>query len=165
MKKKQRVAEMAEEVLKRQARDRVERSREPFEDALKAVLETKAGRQLEELRDGPHSGEGAQEWQKNSARSGSRSDTETKVERNERDRWERARSRSLDRSNGGTGLHLREQHGVRRRRPRGGQRKGHRPVGGDPSRPPGAAPVLSLERRHPTLRGTGLMRKVTRRAP
>ena len=27
------------------------------------------------------------------------------------------------------------------------------------------APVLSLERRHPTLRGTGLMRKVTRRAP
>ena len=38
MKKKQRVAEMAEEVLKRQARDRVERSREPFEDALKAVL-------------------------------------------------------------------------------------------------------------------------------
>ena len=32
---------------------------------MKAVLETKAGRQLEELRDGPHSGERAQEWQKN----------------------------------------------------------------------------------------------------
>ena len=63
MKKKQRVADMAEEVLKRQARDRVERSGEPFEDALKAVLETKAGRQLEELRNGPHSGERAQEWQ------------------------------------------------------------------------------------------------------
>ena len=65
MRKKQRVTDMAEEVLKRQARNRVERSGEPFEDALKAVLETKAGRQLEELRDGPHSGERAQEWQKN----------------------------------------------------------------------------------------------------
>jgi hypothetical protein len=32
---------------------------------------------------------------------------------------------------------------------------------GRPARPP----VLSLERRHSTLRGTGLMRKVTRRAP
>src|SRR3712207_8855502 len=63
MRKKQRVTDMAEEVLKRQARDRVERSGEPFEDALKAVLETKAGRQLEELRNGPHSGERAQEWQ------------------------------------------------------------------------------------------------------
>ena len=38
MRKKQRVTDMAEEVLKRQARDRVERSGEPFEDALKAVL-------------------------------------------------------------------------------------------------------------------------------
>jgi len=38
MRKKQRVTDMADEVLKRQARDRVERSREPFEDALKAVL-------------------------------------------------------------------------------------------------------------------------------
>ena len=65
MKKKQRVAEMAEEVLAWQARARAERTGEPFEEALKAVLETKAGRQLEELRGGPHSGERAQEWQKN----------------------------------------------------------------------------------------------------
>jgi hypothetical protein len=64
MKKKQRVAEMAEEVLARQARARAERTGEPFEDAFEAVLATEAGRQLEELRDGPHGGERAQEWQK-----------------------------------------------------------------------------------------------------
>ncbi len=63
MRKEQEVADMAEEILERQARDHVQRTGEPFEDALKAVLETKAGRQLEELRDGPHSGERAQEWQ------------------------------------------------------------------------------------------------------
>jgi hypothetical protein len=65
MRKKQRVADMAEEVLERQARERAERTGEPFEDALKAVLETEAGRQLEELRDGPHGDERAHEWQEN----------------------------------------------------------------------------------------------------
>ncbi len=65
MRKKQKVADMAEEVLERQARERAERTGEPFEDALKAVLETQAGRQLEELRDGPHGHEGAHEWQEN----------------------------------------------------------------------------------------------------
>jgi hypothetical protein len=65
MRKKQRVADMAEEVLERQARERAERTGEPFEDALKAVLETEAGRQLEELRDGPHAHERAHEWQEN----------------------------------------------------------------------------------------------------
>jgi hypothetical protein len=63
MHKKQRVTDMAEEVLKRQARDRAGRTGEPFEEALKAVLETEAGRQLRELRDGPHRGEEAQRWQ------------------------------------------------------------------------------------------------------
>jgi hypothetical protein len=60
---KQRVADMAEEVLERQARDRVERTGEPFEEALKAVLETEAGRQLQELRHGQHGDEEAKRWQ------------------------------------------------------------------------------------------------------
>lgn len=68
MRKNQRVAEMAEEVLERQARDRAERTREPLEDAFEAVLGTEAGRQLEELRDGPHGDERAQEWQENMRR-------------------------------------------------------------------------------------------------
>ena len=63
MKKKQRVAEMADEVLARQARARAERTGEPFEEALEAVRKTEAGRQLEELAEGPHRDERAQEWQ------------------------------------------------------------------------------------------------------
>jgi hypothetical protein len=47
MRKKQRVAEMANEVLARQARARAQRTGEPFEVALKAVGKTEAGRQLE----------------------------------------------------------------------------------------------------------------------
>ena len=63
MQKNQRVAEMAIDVLARQAGERAERTGEPFEEALKAVLDTEAGRQLGELRDGPHRDERAQEWQ------------------------------------------------------------------------------------------------------
>jgi hypothetical protein len=63
--KNQRVADMVEEVLERQARDRAERTGEPLEDAFEAVLETEAGRQLEELRDGAHRDERAQEWREN----------------------------------------------------------------------------------------------------
>ena len=63
MKKKQRVAEMADEVLARQARVRAERTGESLEVALKAVRNTEAGRQLEELSEGPHRHEKAQEWQ------------------------------------------------------------------------------------------------------
>jgi hypothetical protein len=65
MPKNKRVADIADEVLEPQARDRSEWTGEPFEEALKAVVETEAGRQLEELGDGPHSGEWAQEWQEN----------------------------------------------------------------------------------------------------
>ena len=68
MRKKQRVADMAEEVLERQASDRAERTGEPFEVAFEAVLKTEAGRQLEELRDGPHGDERAQAWQKDMRR-------------------------------------------------------------------------------------------------
>ena len=68
MRKKQKVAEMANEVLVRQAKSRVKRSGEPFQEALEAVMGTEAGRQLKELRDGPRHDEGAQEWQEGLAR-------------------------------------------------------------------------------------------------
>jgi hypothetical protein len=68
MKKKQRVAEMADEVLARQARARAERTGESLEVALKAVRKTEAGRQLEELSEGPHRDERADQWQEEMAR-------------------------------------------------------------------------------------------------
>ena len=68
MQKNQRVAEMAIDVLARQAGARAQRTGEPFEEALKAVLETEAGRQLGELRDGPHRDERAEDWQENLVR-------------------------------------------------------------------------------------------------
>ena len=43
-----RVDEMADEVLARQARGRASRTGEPCEEALETVLDTEAGRQLEE---------------------------------------------------------------------------------------------------------------------
>src|SRR5919199_234214 len=63
MHKKQRVTDMATGVLTRQVEARVEQTGEPFEEALKAVLETEAGQQLGELRDGPHRDESAERWQ------------------------------------------------------------------------------------------------------
>jgi hypothetical protein len=68
VRKKQKVANMADEVLARQARARAERTGEPFDEALKAVLETEAGRQLGELREGPHGHEKADQWQEGLAR-------------------------------------------------------------------------------------------------
>jgi hypothetical protein len=68
MHKNQRVAEMAVDVLTRQAGDRANRTGEPFEEALRAVLETEAGRQLGELRDGSHRDERAENWQKDLVR-------------------------------------------------------------------------------------------------
>ncbi len=83
MHKNQRVAEMAVDVLARQAEDHANRTGGPFEEALKAVLETKAGHQLGELRDGPHRDERAQDWQKDLVR-----------ERARERKWERAEERS-----------------------------------------------------------------------
>ena len=54
---------MAVDVLARQAGTRTTRTGETFEKALKAVLQTEAGRQLGELRDGSHRDESAQRWQ------------------------------------------------------------------------------------------------------
>jgi hypothetical protein len=62
MQEKQRVADMAVEVLARQAGARTKWTGELLEDALKAVLETEAGQQLTGLRDGPHRDEEAKRW-------------------------------------------------------------------------------------------------------
>ncbi len=62
------VAEMANEVLMRQAKVRADRSGEPIEEAMEAVLNTEAGKQLRELRDGPHSEESLEEAQVDAAR-------------------------------------------------------------------------------------------------
>jgi hypothetical protein len=59
---------MADEVLARQARERARRTGEPFEEALEAVRKTEAGRQLEELRKGPHRHERADQWQEDMPR-------------------------------------------------------------------------------------------------
>jgi hypothetical protein len=56
---------MAEEALWRQARALAKRTGEPFAEALEEVLETPAGRQLEELRCGPHRDEEMRYWQAN----------------------------------------------------------------------------------------------------
>jgi hypothetical protein len=64
----QSVAEMANEVLMRQAKARADRSGEPIEEAMEAVLGTEAGKQLMELRDGPHAEEGVEEAQVEAAR-------------------------------------------------------------------------------------------------
>jgi hypothetical protein len=64
----QSVAEMANEVLVRQAKARAERRGEPIEEAMEAVLGTDAGKQLMDLRDGPHGEEGVQEAQVEAAR-------------------------------------------------------------------------------------------------
>ena len=63
MQPEQTVAEMANEVLVRQARARADRNGEPIEAAMRAVVGTEAGGQLADLRDGPHADEGVEEWQ------------------------------------------------------------------------------------------------------
>ena len=62
------IEEMANEVLMRQAKARAERTEEPIEDALEAVLNTEAGTQLRDLRDVPHDEESVEEWQVGMAR-------------------------------------------------------------------------------------------------
>ena len=68
MQPEQTVAEMANEVLLRQAKARADRNGEPIEAAMGAVVGTEAGKQLRQLRDGPHSEESVEEWQVGIAR-------------------------------------------------------------------------------------------------
>jgi hypothetical protein len=65
MRAEQTVSEMAQVVLSRQARSHVQRTGETLDEALQAVVETPAGRQLEELRSGPHQHEEVRYWQAN----------------------------------------------------------------------------------------------------
>jgi len=65
MQQKQSVSEMATEVLARQAGARAKHTGESLEEALRAVLQTEAGRRLGQLRVGEHRNERADEWQPN----------------------------------------------------------------------------------------------------
>jgi hypothetical protein len=57
------VAEMAEEVLARQAKAMVAQTGELFESALEAVASTEAGQQLRELATGDNRQKKARDWQ------------------------------------------------------------------------------------------------------
>src|SRR5215207_6504466 len=59
----QSVHQMVKEVLERQAKVVLERSGCSPQEALEAVIQTEAGRQLGALRDGPHAQEEARDWQ------------------------------------------------------------------------------------------------------
>jgi aminoglycoside phosphotransferase (APT) family kinase protein len=65
MRSEQTVSEMAEEVLSRQARAHAQRTGQSLAEALGAVHQTPAGRQLEELGSGAHQHEEARYWQAN----------------------------------------------------------------------------------------------------
>jgi hypothetical protein len=56
---------MVTEVLARQAGARAKRTGESLVEALRAVLQTEAGRRLGQLRDGVHRDESAKQWQPN----------------------------------------------------------------------------------------------------
>ena len=65
MRAEQTMSEMAQKVLWRQARAQAQRTGEPLLEALEAVVETPAGRQLEELRCGVHQDDEMRYWQAN----------------------------------------------------------------------------------------------------
>jgi hypothetical protein len=65
MRPEQTVTEMAEEALSRQAKAHAQRTGQSLAEALVAVLQTPAGRQLEELGSGSHQHEEARYWQAN----------------------------------------------------------------------------------------------------
>jgi hypothetical protein len=68
MQQNQSVSEMATEVLARQAGARAKQTGESLEAALRAVLQTEAGRRLGQLRGGIHRDERAEQWQPSLAR-------------------------------------------------------------------------------------------------
>jgi hypothetical protein len=87
------VSDMVSEVLARQASARSKHTGEPLEVALRAVLQTEAGRQLGELREGPHREDSAQQWQEDLARK--RAEERSQARREERRRvQEEERSRA-----------------------------------------------------------------------
>src|ERR671912_285133 len=91
MQQNQSVSEMATEVLARQAGARARRTGESLEEALRAVLQTEAGRRLGRLRNGMHRDEGAEQWQSSLSR-------ERAEERRQGQLEERRRLREEERS-------------------------------------------------------------------
>ena len=92
----QSVAEMATEVLARQAGAIVERTGGSREEALEAVLETRAGQLLKKLRDGEHRDEMAAQWQANLPRERAEERRKDRLERRNRLREEeRGRARQV----------------------------------------------------------------------
>ena len=81
LQQEQTVSEMANEILRRQAKRRANRRGVPIEEAMEAVLNTEAGKQLGELRDGPHAEEGVREAQVGAARNRARERAEDLGER------------------------------------------------------------------------------------
>src|SRR5215218_3039377 len=84
MQKNQSVSEMATEVLARQAAARAKHTGESLEAALRAVLQTEAGRCLRKLRDGDHRNERADEWQPNLPRERAEERRQEKLEERRR---------------------------------------------------------------------------------
>ena len=65
MRAEQTVSEMAQVVLWRQAKTQAQRTGQSHASARAAVIQTPAGRQLEELRSGAHQHEEVRYWQAN----------------------------------------------------------------------------------------------------
>src|SRR5918912_707386 len=85
---------MATEVLARQAAARAKHTGESLEAALRAVLQTEAGRRLVKLRDGDHRDERAGEWQPNLPRERAEERRQEKLEERRRlQEEERSRAR------------------------------------------------------------------------
>jgi len=94
MQKNQSVSEMATEVLARQAGARARRTGESLEEALRAVLQTEAGRRLRQLRDGDHRNERADQWQPNLPRERAEERRQAQLEERRRlQKEERSRAR------------------------------------------------------------------------
>jgi hypothetical protein len=89
--KNQSVSEMATEVLACQAGARARRTGESLVEALRAVLQTEAGRRLGQLRDGVHRDERAEQWQPSLSRERAEERRQEKLE-------ERSRLREEERS-------------------------------------------------------------------
>jgi hypothetical protein len=65
MRAEQTVNEMVQDVLSTQAKAQAQRTGQSYASARAAVVETPAGRQLEELRCGAHQDEEVRYWQAN----------------------------------------------------------------------------------------------------
>jgi CHAD domain-containing protein len=94
MQQNQSVSEMATEVLARQAGARAKQTGESLEAALRAVLQTEAGRRLGQVRDGDHRDERADQWQPNLPRERAEERRQEKLEERRRlQEEERSRAR------------------------------------------------------------------------